>query len=173
MGAGRAANLGVIVLVGSAVARPVRRAGECRRRSARFLLSVAFVAPTALLGLASPAAADPASAVLISGHGYGHGIGMGQWGSLGYAIGQDGGLGPQTYQWILTHYYGNDGNGGAGASSLQTVPDTDLHGGDVLVSMTEANGADTIVSSPQGNVSVVGTSVSAPAVLLRLVGHDL
>ena len=135
-----------------------------------FLLSVAFVAPTALLGLASPAAADPASAVLISGHGYGHGIGMGQWGSLGYAIGQDGGLGPQTYQWILTHYYGNDGNGGAGASSLQTVPDTDLHGGDVLVSMTEANGADTIVSSPQGNVSVVGTSVSAPAVLLRLVG---
>jgi SpoIID/LytB domain protein len=158
------------VLVGTHGARP----RSARRRTATafgaFCLSLAFVVPTVLLGLASPAAAYPTSTVLISGHGDGHGIGMGQWGSLGYAIGQDNGLGPQTYQWILAHYYGNDGNGGAGASSLQTVPDTTLNGGNVLVAMTEANGADTIVSSPQGNVSVGGTSVSSPAVLLRLSG---
>ena len=134
------------------------------------LLALAFSAPVAVIGPSSPASAYPTSTVLISGHGYGHGIGMGQWGSLGYAIGQDNGLGPETYQWILAHYYGNDGNGGAGASSLQSVPDANLHGGDVLVAMTEANDADTIVTSPQGNVSVVGTSISSPAVLLRLSG---
>ena len=63
--------------------------------------------PAALLGPASPAAAYPSSTVVISGHGYGHGIGMGQWGSLGYAIGADNGAGNYTYQQILAHYYGN------------------------------------------------------------------
>ncbi len=132
--------------------------------------SLALAAPAALLGPASPAAAYSSSTVLISGHGYGHGIGMGQWGSLGYAIGQDNGLGPQTYQWILSHYYGNDGNGGAGASSLQTVPDTSLHGGNVLVAMTEADGIDTIVSATSGDVNYPGGS--APAVLFHQVAAN-
>ena len=76
------------------------------------MLSLGLVVPAALFGPASPAAAYPSSTVVISGHGYGHGIGMGQWGSLGYAIGQDNGEGNYTYQQILGHYYGNDGNGG-------------------------------------------------------------
>ncbi|HEX4126861.1 MAG TPA: SpoIID/LytB domain-containing protein [Acidimicrobiales bacterium] len=42
----------------------------------------------------------------ISGQGWGHGIGMGQWGALGYAIGQDNGDGNWTYQQIVSHYYG-------------------------------------------------------------------
>jgi SpoIID/LytB domain protein len=42
----------------------------------------------------------------ISGQGWGHGIGMGQWGALGYAIGQDNGDGNWTYQQIVNHYYG-------------------------------------------------------------------
>jgi len=46
------------------------------------------------------------SAVSISGQGWGHGIGMGQWGALGYAIGQDHGNGNWTYQQIVDHYYG-------------------------------------------------------------------
>ncbi len=33
----------------------------------------------------------------ITGQGWGHGIGMGQWGALGYAIGQDNGDGNWTY----------------------------------------------------------------------------
>ena len=41
----------------------------------------------------------------IEGHGWGHGIGMGQWGALGYAIGQDNGQGNWHYQQILDHYY--------------------------------------------------------------------
>ena len=46
------------------------------------------------------------STVSIIGQGWGHGVGMGQWGALGYAIGQDNGDGNWTYQQIVDHYYG-------------------------------------------------------------------
>ncbi len=46
------------------------------------------------------------STVSITGQGWGHGIGMGQWGALGYAIGQDNGDGNWTFQQIVSHYYG-------------------------------------------------------------------
>ena len=42
----------------------------------------------------------------ITGQGWGHGIGMGQWGALGYAIGQDNGEGNWAYAQIVSHYYG-------------------------------------------------------------------
>ena len=41
----------------------------------------------------------------ITGQGWGHGIGMGQWGALGYAIAQDHGDGNYTYSQIVGHYY--------------------------------------------------------------------
>ena len=44
--------------------------------------------------------------VSLMGQGWGHGIGMGQWGALGYAIGQDHGDGNWTYQQIVGHFYG-------------------------------------------------------------------
>jgi SpoIID/LytB domain protein len=44
--------------------------------------------------------------VSITGQGWGHGIGMGQWGALGYALGQDDGEGNWTYAQIVNHYYG-------------------------------------------------------------------
>jgi len=159
------------VHVGFHEARP----GFLRRGSSAsfvaFVLALTFGMPAALIVQASPAAAYPSSTVVISGHGYGHGIGMGQWGSLGYAIGADNGLGPQTYQWILSHYYGDDGNNVAGAASLQNTNDaTAMHGGNVIVAMTEANDADTIVSAASGNVNYPGGS--APAVLFRAVGSS-
>ena len=87
------------------------RPGLLRRRTstalAALVVSLGLVVPAALFGPASLAAAYPSSTVVISGHGYGHGIGMGQWGSLGYAIGADNGAGNDTYQQILAHYYGN------------------------------------------------------------------
>jgi len=48
---------------------------------------------------------ETATELRLTGHGWGHGIGMGQWGALGYAIGTDGGHGTWTYQQILGHYY--------------------------------------------------------------------
>jgi peptidoglycan hydrolase-like amidase len=46
-----------------------------------------------------------AGEVNITGQGWGHGIGMGQYGALGYAIGQDNNEGNFTYQQIVSHYY--------------------------------------------------------------------
>ncbi len=59
-------------------------------------------------------------ALSIVGQGWGHGIGMGQWGALGYAIGQDHGDGNWSYQQIVDHYYGPAtlGNLPGGASSV-------------------------------------------------------
>ncbi len=151
------------MLLATTVARP----GIVRRRSvialAAVVLSLALVVPAALLGPASPAAAYPSSTVEITGHGYGHGIGMGQWGSLGYAIGADNGDGNFTYQQILGHYYGN-------TTLTPTNDGTALHGGNVIVAMTEANGNDTVVSGVSGNVTFPGGS--APAVLFHQVGTN-
>ncbi len=62
------------------------------------------VAAAALAGVGLAAAQTPPSAVvattlLISGHGWGHGLGMAQWGAQGYA--KQG----FTYDQILGHYY--------------------------------------------------------------------
>src|SRR5918997_5861572 len=54
---------------------------------------------TLLLFAAAPAAADAAVRHVIKGAGFGHGIGMSQYGAYGYAL--EGG----RYPGILAHYY--------------------------------------------------------------------
>ncbi len=113
----------------------------------------------ALAGPSSLAAAYPSSTVTLVGHGWGHGIGMGQWGSLGYALGQDAGAGNFTYQQILGHYYG-------GTTLTQTNDGTSMHGGHVIVAMTEVDGGDTIVTAAGGG-AVDFPGGSAQAVLFH------
>jgi stage II sporulation protein D len=61
---------------------------------------IAAALATALLAaLLCASAAPAASRLVIKGHGYGHGIGMSQYGALGFA--QHG----SSYKDILTHYY--------------------------------------------------------------------
>jgi stage II sporulation protein D len=74
---------------------------ERRRPRRRLRLPLAGVcAALLLLAAASPAAAyNSATQFTISGHGWGHGIGMSQWGAYGYA--KHG----WTYKAILKHYY--------------------------------------------------------------------
>jgi SpoIID/LytB domain protein len=126
-------------------------------------LITAVVVSGALGWASGPAAAAPRPAfsgtVTVVGHGWGHGIGMGQWGSLGYAIGQDGGLGPQTYQWIVDHYYG------PATLSTNTGDPTDAQ--NVSVALTENNGLNPIVTGNGGLVNVPGTTATAPAVLME------
>jgi len=56
---------------------------------------------TVLVALfAAPAAAAAPPAFWVSGHGWGHGIGMPQYGAYGYAL-EEG----RKYDWILAHYY--------------------------------------------------------------------
>ena len=69
-------------------------------------------------------ASQSGSTVNIAGQGWGHGIGMGQWGALGYAIGLDNGQGNWTYQQIVTHYYGP-----AQVGTLPTSGGSQLNGG--------------------------------------------
>jgi len=52
-----------------------------------------------VVSLAAPAAARADSIFSVAGRGWGHGIGMTQYGAMGYA--QQG----KTYDWILAHYF--------------------------------------------------------------------
>src|SRR4051794_24498833 len=56
-----------------------------------------------------------ASAVLVSGHGWGHGLGMSQWGAYGYA--KHG----WTYDRILAHYYTGTSLGPARVASVRVL----------------------------------------------------
>jgi SpoIID/LytB domain protein len=134
-------------------------------------LVTAFAAagPLGVVPVAFPspaAAATPPAGIVLSGHGFGHGIGMGQWGSLGYAIGADGGAGNFTYGQILTHYYGN--------TSLETLGTTSspasIHGGNVIVAMTENNGDDLIATAASGLLAATGVTGPATAVFFHLTG---
>src|SRR5215204_5093036 len=49
--------------------------------------------------LAAPASADAGTSLVIKGAGFGHGVGMSQYGAMGYA--KHG----RSYQEILAHYY--------------------------------------------------------------------
>jgi stage II sporulation protein D len=67
-------------------------------------LATAGGAASMPLGESTPAsstfaASSSSSALVITGHGWGHGVGMGQWGAYGYA------LHGWSYERILAHYY--------------------------------------------------------------------
>jgi SpoIID/LytB domain protein len=109
---------------------------------------------------ATVASAYPTATVSLIGHGWGHGIGMGQWGALGYAVGQDGVQGPTKYQDIVSHYYA-----GTALTNLTSGQDAT----NVKIALTENDGHDLIATAP-GGVSVPGSSGSAPAVLFHQSG---
>jgi peptidoglycan hydrolase-like amidase len=105
--------------------------------------------------------------VFLQGQGWGHGIGMGQYGALGYAIGQDNGNGNWTYQQIVAHYYG--------PAQLTSLPGgTSLVGPSGGVGGYWINAADGGVFS-FGNAqfygSTGGTRLNAPVVGLAST-HD-
>ena len=55
------------------------------------------------------------SALILTGHGWGHGLGLGQWGAYGYA--KHG----WTYDRILTHYYVGTSLGAAPVSTIRVL----------------------------------------------------
>jgi SpoIID/LytB domain protein len=131
--------------------------------AATLAATVAVAVPLVLSTPSGPVSAYPTSTVVLSGHGFGHGIGMGQYGSLGYAIGADQGLGPFAYQLIVAHYYG-----GTSLQTLGTAPaPASLHNGNVLVAITENNGDDLIATAAAGDVAVPG-GTTAVAVLFHM-----
>ena len=111
---------------------------------------VGTLRPRPIAGLA---AAYPSADVSLTGHGWGPGNGMGQWGALGYALQ---GL---TYQQILSTYYGTLSAGGQ--TTLGPLPNGwEDATTDVTVAMTENAGNDVIVTSGSA-FSVDGTPLPA------------
>jgi SpoIID/LytB domain protein len=94
-----------------------------------------------------------ASTVTISGHGWGHGRGMGQYGALGYAV---------DYGWssaqILDHFYGGTTAGNVGNPQM-------------TVELLAHSGRPLVVTGP--GLMVNGTAVGAAAVRLTLSGSNV
>ena len=111
---------------------------QARRRATLLLVvAAAVLLPPALT--AAPAAAYPSADVTLQGHGWGHGMGMGQWGALGYAVAGT------PYQQILEHYYGTLGAGGS--TTVGPMPNGWTDATPVTVAITANAGNDVIVTS--------------------------
>ena len=122
-------------------------------------VATGFAALAALA--AAPAGAHAATELKITGHGYGHGVGMSQWGAYGYA---KHGYGANE---ILTHYYT-----GTQVSPLGTSPIVKVlikSGPSVAFSGASRIGERTLDASKSYSAAVRGSSV----VLRSPTGRDL
>src|SRR4051794_22224321 len=124
-------------------------------------LGVATACMTALMVVqaAAPVAAYPSSNVVLAGHGFGHGRGMGQYGALGYA------LRGAPYTDILQHFYSN------------TTPGT-IANDPITVQLTKFDGHDGIVQQEKGHLVITNgggqqLAVNQGAALVRRTGANL
>ncbi len=139
--------------------RPNRLKGLSRLTVATVVLSttavtgVSGVFPAALPAAAAPGNPADAVAVVIEGQGNGHGRGLSQFGSLGWATthGRD-------WTWILDHYYGG------------TVAGTAPAGLRITVALGAYDGRQTAVVAANANASWVnGTAGSFGSLVAREV----
>ncbi|MBK5222926.1 MAG: DUF4214 domain-containing protein [Acidimicrobiia bacterium] len=151
--------------------RPITLAGRAVLGVALLVAMLAVapsVASAAPVLSAAPATTNPGDVVTFSdstttvevnGHGWGHGIGMGQWGSYGYAT-QHG----WTYTQILDHYYGG--------TTMGTTPDALM-----TVQLMAHVGKPTYVFLQDGQMSITdlaGNPIEqrAPAIRFTRIAPD-
>ncbi|HXV56528.1 MAG TPA: SpoIID/LytB domain-containing protein [Gaiellaceae bacterium] len=116
---------------------------------------VLATAAVLVAALAWVAAAQPAVTFVFKGKGWGHGIGLGQYGAQGYADRED-----RKYPWILRHYYPGTSLVErsatirvllvAGRSSLVLGSDANFRGGDASF----AAGNWTVRAGPNGRLEL-------------------
>ena len=124
-----------------------------RRRAALLVAAIVASLVTAVVP-ASPAAGYPAPGIELRGHGFGHGRGMGQYGSLGYA------LAGRSYSQILDHYYGGTAVGAIGDAPIS-------------VRVVRLDGLETIVAQELGGATTsTNPGQSFPALRTRLVAAN-
>src|SRR5436190_2026163 len=123
-----------------------------RRLLAIFVASVSLISGLAMnIVTAGPARAYPSDHVSITGHGFGHGRGMGQFGALGYALkGSSAGD-------ILGHFYSNTAPG--------SIPNANIR-----VQLVANDAQDMLVEQEKGhlNTSVGALSPGNTAVRVRV-----
>jgi len=136
-----------------------------RPTSFRSRLVAGIVGGAAALGLlpgtTGPALAFPAASVQLTGHGWGHGRGMGQWGADGYA--QAGWSATQ----ILDHYYSNTTAGSVDPNADMAVRLTQFDGGDLTSAQEKGH-----LQVSQGGTVVVGPNGSGLAVQIHRNGAN-
>ncbi len=119
----------------------------------RFLAVVAALAASAGLAAASAADKPPQPVFVLAGGGWGHGVGLSQWGALGQAkAGRD-------YRAILGHYYRGTEIGTAPAALLERVR---VLVGDGLASVSVANGLAVFDGTGKRYVLPAGVATIAP-----------
>jgi stage II sporulation protein D len=117
-----------------------------RRTARRALLATAL----AMLGLASTATASVSW--VVQGHGFGHGVGMSQYGAYGYAKHGKG------YRFILAHYYSGATIGQTTEARIVRVL-LDISGGDVGFSGATSACAQALDPSRSYEAHRVGSTV--------------
>jgi len=123
----------------------VRRASTRARRAAAISGVLALAATGVVaLGTAAHAASTPLNSVIVDGRGYGHGVGLSQWGAYGNAVDRN-----MTWHQILGLYYG-----GTTLSSLQGSDfPSRLAPGTMSVRLITLDDAATAVVQAQGQAS--------------------
>jgi stage II sporulation protein D len=127
------------------VTAPVTITGPAASGSTGATTTAASTQPSTSLTPPTVTVSDDATTIVITGHGWGHGMGLAQWGAYGYA------LHGWSYRRILAHYYTG--------TTLGTAPDVP-----VRVQLSEGEHRVTIGSAaPWRLADAHGTSVSMPA----------
>jgi SpoIID/LytB domain protein len=109
------------------------------------------VVAAGVYAVAVPAAsAYPSADVTLTGHGWGPGTGMGQWGALGDALAQT------SYTQILSDAYGT--LAGGGTTSIGTLPDGWSDGSTPVKVAVTANAGNTVIVTSGSPFTVTGTA---------------
>src|SRR5579863_1163939 len=101
------------------------------------------------------AAGPPITSVTFVGHGFGPGIGMGQWGAFGYAVRYH-----LSYEQILDHFYGNTKTATLSGSPIRPNAAISV----VILENVNAKGTtgyDPVVTSPS-TFTVLNGAVTPP-----------
>jgi len=106
----------------------------------------------------------PPTAVIVRGHGYGHGRGLSQYGALGWATKYS-----KTWQDILSFYYDN-------GHVISAIVDSDsklLPGGNITVRLQAQDGVNTSVVSDNGTLSWLGHDGSYSGLVAVPTGRNI
>ena len=138
-------------------------------RARRFAAAVAVLVVPALATtapVARVASADslPPTAIVVRGHGFGHGRGLSQYGALGWATKYS-----KTWQDILSFYYDK-------GHVISAIVDTDaklLPGGNITVRLQSQDNVNTSVISDNGTLTWLGRGGNYAGLVAVPTGRNL